>query len=771
MAARVTVTFQIGGMHCASCFVEIEDCIKKIPGIFSVNANYANEQVLIEYNSQQADEAALKKCIESLGFKALLLKDDVREFANIERRQEVADLKFKLIISSALTLALLLIMFVPWIPAFLKNKWLMFILATPVQFWVGWRFYVGAWRVLKRGRANMDTLIALGTSVAYGYSVFVVFFEKMLVRAGIPVYLYFDASAMIITVILLGKYLEIRAKGRASAAIKELMNLKPLMATVLSSSLKKGASKTQKTQEQWQQVPVEQVAVGDILLVKPGENIPVDGVIIKGSSTIDEHMVTGESMPVEKKEGDTVIGGTINTTGLFQMRAINVGGQTALAKIIDLVKRAQSSKAPVQSLVDAVSAFFVPIVILLAGVSFGVWMVWGPEPKILHAIVSVVSVLIIACPCALGLATPTSIMVGIGRGAKEGILIKGAQTLERAQKISTVVFDKTGTLTKGEPEVHGFRFVRTLPEIAEKIRFKFSEEETIKQYVTSLILSVEQQSTHPISESVVRYFAKESPLLQVLDVDRLEAISGFGLQALVDGHRVMVGSRRLMEQSGVVMPPDADTCAIGWSQEAKTVSFVAIDNSMVALFCVADTIRDGVPATIEKLKKMGIKTVMLTGDNKLAAQAVAQELGIDDIEAECLPEEKAVRVKNLMKAGEVVAMVGDGINDAPALAVADVGIALGDATDVALETADVALLRNDISLVPKLIKLSKATMRNIYQNLVWAFGYNIVLIPVAMGALYPLFNVLLSPMIAGAAMAFSSLSVVINALRLRKMPL
>ena len=482
-------------------------------------------------------------------------------------------------------------------------------------------------------------------------------------------------------------------------------------------------------------------------------------------------METGESMPVHKKEGDEVIWATVNTTGSFEMQATKVGAETTLATIIALVKKAQRSKAPVQKLVDYVSSIFVPAVIVLSIITFFVWLFFGPAPVFLHALIAMISVLIIACPCALGLATPTSIMVGMGRGAQEGILIKDVQTLERACFIDTIVFDKTGTLTVGKPAMHDFKSEENMISIFKHLDWSVPDNVDAGEYMLALIVGIESLSNHPISKAVVEFLQKKSPLLQTVLVEKFETVSGLGVRALVDGHTVVVGSRQLMEQEGVTLTSDVDACALRWSQQAKSVSFVAFNTTVVAHFCVADALRPEALATIKTLKTMGIRSVMLTGDNELSAQAVATQLGIDDYFARVLPADKKLKVSELQKKGFVVAMVGDGINDAPALAIADVGIAMGGGADVALETAGVALLRNDISLVPKMITLSQATMSNIKQNLFWAFAYNILLIPVAMGILYPLFGITLNPMLAGFSMAFSSLSVVFNALRLRNVVL
>ena len=748
----------IADMHCATCAISIEKAIKKQSGVISVSVNYATDQALIEFDEEKNSQKNLIKAIEAVGYNVLPLhtgkeKKNMHGYHGGDKKEgskEFSLLKIQLSVSVILSFLLLIGSMVPFAPMFLKNKFIMWLLATPVQFWIGWRYYESSWRALKNRMANMDVLIALGTSVAYFYSVFVVLFESKLAAAGVPTHVYFEASSVIITLILLGKFLEIRAKGRASQAIKKLASLGSNEARVLRAD---------GDQKEWIMVSVESVKIDDILLIKPGEKIPVDGVIIFGQSVVDESMVTGESMPVAKNQNDLVIGATVNASGVLEVRATKVGKDTMLAQIIDLVKRAQASKADVQKFVDKVSAYFVPGVIVASIITVPIWLWWGPEPKLLHAVVSMVSVLIIACPCALGLATPTSIMVGMGRGAQEGILIKDAQMLEVAGKVDVVLFDKTGTLTEGKQEVKEFRFVSDALD---------------KQQAQVEILAIEELSGHPVSIAVVEFLKKDmKDAMQAnrFQVTNFKALSGLGVTGQVNGHIIIVGSERLMQQEGIEVPDGVQTCALDWAKSAKTVSFVSFDKKLTAFFCVADTIRPEVKKTVKKLRSMGIESILITGDNPVSAQAVADAVGIKTVFAQVLPQDKEFRVRELSEKGHVVAMVGDGINDAPALAAADIGVAIGGGTDVAMEAAGAALLRPDIFLIPKLIKLSQKTMRNISQNLIWAFGYNVALIPVAMGLLYPMFGILLSPMFAGAAMAFSSLSVVLNALRLKNVKL
>ena len=762
--AKQKVLLRIHGMHCASCVVSIEKHVNQVRGVLFVLINFAQEQAEITYDSNQISLKDIIDAIAQVGYRAQRWQVREDELASLEAKDELKVLKIKLIVSSVLLALLFIGKYIPGMGILFTHPWMIWLLATPVQFWAGFQFYQSAWQGLKHGRTNMNTLISLGTSVAYFYSIFVVVFENWFQQSGLPTHLYFDAAAAIITFILLGNFLEIRAKRRTSVAIKKLVGLQPKTALVFN-----------KEQQEWVELPIVEVVIKSMIRIKPGNRIPVDGIIMSGSSSIDESMVTGESMPILKKEGDEVIGGTISMTGSFDMKATKVGRETVLAKIIQLVQSAQASKAPVQKLVDQVSSVFVPTVIVLSVLTFILWLMFGPEPRFLYAIVSMVSVFIIACPCALGLATPTSIMVGIGRGAQEGILIKSAQTLEVAGKINVVVFDKTGTLTRGHQEVHKFEVVQDLDSIFDKIGWQLPQGSNARSYALTLVYKLEELSDHPISQAVMRYLQHEKAIdAQMKDKVILKdfaSVAGLGLRGYVDNHKIVLGSRQLMESEGVAIAAEIDMCAIEWSQEAKSVSFVAFDDVLIAYFCVADTIRDGAKDTIAKLKRIGISSILITGDNQLSANAVARALGIDKALAQVLPADKAKEVKRLCKEGKVVAMVGDGINDAPALASADVGIAMGSGTDVALETAWVALLRSDITLVPKVITLSRATIRNIRQNLIWAFGYNVFLIPVAMGILYPLFGVMLNPMFAGAAMAFSSLSVVLNALRLRKVRL
>lgn len=738
-------SFHISGMHCASCASNIQRMLSKTKGVQSANVNYANEQAIVEYDNSLSKLEDFDKAVSSLGYKAHIGEKSEDDLVEKERAADLELLKKKLLVSGFFTVLLLAGAMLPFAPSILKNAWVMWLFATPVQFWVGKQYYQSAWSGLRNRLSNMDTLIALGTSVAYVFSVIVVLFGSEFEKRGVPAHVYFEISATIITLILLGKFLEIRAKGQTSAAIKKLLGLQAKTAHVI----RKG-----KTLE----VEVKDIVVGDRILVKPGEKIPVDGTLDKGESSVDESMVTGESIPVEKHKGDTVIGATVNGSGSFEMIADKVGSTTMLAQIIELVRQAQGSKAPIQKLVDIISSYFVPVVIMLSLATFLLWFNFGPQPQILYALVSLISVLIIACPCALGLATPTSIMVGIGKGAEEGILIRDAESLEVANKISCVVFDKTGTLTEGKPIVHTTLF-------AEKIGDKD------KKQILSSLLAVEGLSHHPLASAIVQHVQESYPDVHAGSIKSFKDISGFGVSAEVGKDKFFVGTARLMEKEKIAIPEKMEKASEEWREKAETVSFVSLKGKVVAAISIADTIKPAAIDVIKTLKTMRISTVMMTGDNKKTAEAIGRQLGIEQIEAEVLPQDKEKHIRDLKAKGKIVAMVGDGINDAPALARADVGIAMGNGTDVAIESSGITLLRSDIGLVPKALRLSKETMKNIKQNLLWAFGYNVILIPVAMGVLYPLFHIQLSPIIASAAMAMSSVSVVTNALRLKSVKL
>ncbi|MCC6711271.1 MAG: copper-translocating P-type ATPase [Candidatus Pacebacteria bacterium] len=737
--SKQTVAFHVSGMHCASCASNTSRKLNKTKGVIEANVNYANEQATVVFDDKQASTTDLVAVVSSLGYGAHLeVDEDIQEK---ERVKELKLMKNKLVVGGILAIILLLGM-LPNLPAIFYNPWFQWLLATPVQFWAGLRFYQGAWSSLKNRTTNMDTLVVLGTSVAYFYSVIVTIWGDWFMSHGLDTHVYFEAGAAIITFILLGKFLEVSAKAKTSTAIKELLNLQAKTAL-----LKKG--------DDWHEVPIEQVKVGDILLVKPGQKVPVDGIIIKGETAIDESMVTGESLPVSKSIGDEVVGATINQSGSVEIKATKVGSETMLANIIRLVKEAQGSRPQIQALVDKISSYFVPTVIVLAMLTFILWLFIGPEPQFLFALVNMINVLIIACPCALGLATPTSLMVGIGKGAKLGVLIKDAQALEVANKVKTVVFDKTGTLTEGKPRV-------------QQADFMVSN----KQQVLAVIKKVEELSHHPLAMALTEYVDQQlRTKVKVGEVTSFKDIGGKGVVAQVEGKQVAVGNEKLLAELKIKLTAIEQEKVNSLKSNGQTLVLVVMAKKLVAVIGIADKEKVNAARVVESLKEENIKTVMLTGDNQMTAKIIADRLGIDEVVAEVLPKDKEQVVKQLRIDYGVVAMVGDGINDAPALAAADVGIAMGGGTDVAIESAGVTLLRSEIGLVPTAIKLSRATMTNIKQNLFWAFAYNVILIPVAMGILYLPFGVLLNPMMAGAAMAFSSVSVVANALRLRNINL
>jgi P-type Cu+ transporter len=744
-------TFSVSGMTCASCVGRVEKALEKVPGVLEASVNLANERVTVEYLADEVEPRDLEMAIEGAGY-GVVREEDSSVEDSLER--EYRTLKRDFLLAAGLT-TLILVGSLPMMFGFMLPvplRWLNFglvLLATPVQFWAGWRFYRGAWGALKHWQANMNTLVVMGTSAAYLYSAVVTLAPGLFAAGRAAVYV--DTSALIITLILLGRLLEARAKGRTNEAIKKLAGLQ---------------AKTARVEREGDEldVPLEDVRVGDVVVVRPGEKVPVDGRVVSGGSAVDEAMITGESIPVSKREGDEVIGATVNKTGSFRFRATRVGGETALAQIMRMVEEAQGSKAPIQRLADRISAVFVPAVIGVAAMTFLVWLLLGPAPALTFALLNMVAVLIIACPCAMGLATPTSIMVGTGKGAESGILIKDGEALEGAHKLDTVVLDKTGTLTRGEAEL-------TDVLVENGVR----EEELVR-----LVASAERTSEHPLGEAIVRGAKYRG--LPLSEVEAFEAVSGGGVRARVQGREVLVGSWRYLSESGVsegALLRNGEELA----REGKTPIFVAVDGEPAGLVAVADMVRDESQEAVEQLHTLGLEVAMITGDNRRTAEAIARQLGIDRVVAEVRPQDKANEIRRLQAEGKKVAMVGDGINDAPALAQADVGVAIGTGTDVAMEAADLTLLSGDVRGVARAISLSKATVRNIKQNLFWAFAYNVALIPVAAGILYPLFaggtvpEVLrpllgeygfLNPVLAAAAMALSSVTVVSNALRLRK---
>jgi P-type Cu+ transporter len=722
-----TATLGLIGMHCATCAMTIEKALKETEGVLSASVNLAAETASIQYNPEVSGIPSLKKVVERAGFQAVSREADSGDTEKDARQHEARRLKFLVILSFALAIpTFILSMVSPF--DMMTTDWIMLGLATPVQFYVGSQFYIGAFKALRNGRANMDSLIALGTSAAYLYS----FLVLLNIFAGA---VYFDSAALIISIILLGRWFEARAKGRTSEAIKKLIGLQPKTANVILNG-------------QETQILIDEVEVGNIVVVRPGEKIPVDGVIIEGSSTVDESMLTGESIPVEKMKGDKVIGAAINKNGYFKFEAAKVGKDTALAQIIRLVEQAQGSKAPIQRLADTVAGIFVPTVMAIALVTFLIWFFLGGQTFI-FALTAFIAVLVIACPCALGLATPTAIMVGTGKGAQNGILIKSAGALERTYRVTTIVFDKTGTLTKGKPAVTDVISTNGLAESA----------------VLHLAASIEKGSEHPLASAVLEAAAKYPDTLS--SPQEFEAINGKGVVAKVDSKEVLLGNRMLMRDHSISIQSFEEKVS-KLENEGKTVILLVVEKRLEGIIAVADTLKDQAIAAVSRLQKMGIRTVMITGDNQRTAKAIADKVGISSVLAEVLPEDKAEEIKKLQVDGQITAMVGDGINDAPALAQADIGIAMGGGTDIAMETGDIVLVRDDLRDVVEAIKLSRYTIRKIKQNLFWAFIYNSIGIPVAAGVLYPLIGLQLNPIIAAAAMGFSSISVVSNSLLMNR---
>ena len=749
------VTLNVGGMTCASCVAHVEKALTEMEGVVSASVNLATERATVEYLGGTLALDDFRSAVSGAGYSvqgvAGEMAGEEEDRERLARTSEIKALRNKLLVAAGLGIVVFLGSFrewFPWMPSFLQNWYVLWALATPVQFWAGAQFYHGAWGAAKHKTTNMNTLIAVGTSVAYIFSAATTVFPDFFTTDAGEAKVYFDTAAIIIALILLGRFLEARAKGRTSEAIRKLMGLRPKTARVVRD-------------DQEVDIPLAEVIVGDVLVVRPGELVPVDGEVTAGASSVDESMLTGESIPTEKAAGSLVYGATINKTGSFRFRATKVGKYTALSQIIRLVEEAQGSKAPIQRLADVVSSYFVPAVIGIATATFLVWLLFGPDPAFTFALLNFVAVMIIACPCALGLATPTAVMVGTGKGAEHGILIRNAEALERAHKIQAVVLDKTGTLTQGSPVV------------TDIITDGITEEELLR-----LAASTERGSEHPLGEAIVES-ARERGLVME-EASEFQALPGHGVQARVNGSSVALGNLAFMENQGFTLN-GLKAKAQEISTQGKTPMFVAVDQRVKGIIAVADTLRPGAREAVQAMHRLGLEVIMLTGDNRRTAEAIAREAGIDRVLAEVLPDQKAAQVRALQAEGKVVAMVGDGINDAPALAQANIGIAIGTGTDVAMEAADITLMRADLSGVAGAIALSKATIRTIKQNLFWAFFYNTALIPVAAGVLYLAFSDgsvppglryiqgdygFLNPVLAAAAMALSSVTVVSNSLRL-----
>ncbi len=737
-----SVELSVGGMTCASCVARVERVIGQLPGVTTANVNLATERASVSFIPGSLDAAAIAAAIEQAGYEAHEVSAEGGHHHADFREGEAKGYRNKLLLAAGFTVPLFLIAMLKMAPgagdvmmAILTERGWMgieFILATPVVFYAGRGFYVSGWAEVSHLNPGMNSLVMLGASAAYFYSL------AALVAPGIfpegTATSYFEAAGVIVTLILLGRYLEAIAKGRTSEAIKKLMQLQAKTARVLRDGIET-------------EIPIEEVVAGDLVVVRPGERLAVDGVVTEGSSYVDESMISGEPIPVEKGPGIEAIGGTVNKTGAFTLEATRVGADTVLSQIIRMVEEAQGTKPPIQKMADQIASVFVPIVIVVAAVTFGVWLTLGPEPPLSFAFVTAVSVLLIACPCAMGLATPTAIMVGTGKGAEMGVLFRKGTALEVLARIDAIVLDKTGTLTRGLPELTDFDAI-----------------DSEKTDTLRLVAAAEAKSEHPIAEAIVQGAREEG--LDIPSTDTFKAEPGFGIEAQVEGHKVQVGADRYMERLGIDLSSVAER-ALGLGEQAKTPLYAAVDGKLAAIIAVADALKDGSVEAIKALHALGMETAMLTGDNRRTADAIAADLGIDRVLAEVLPDQKAIEIKRLQGEGKKVAFVGDGINDAPALAQADVGIAIGTGTDIAIEAGDIVLMSGDLRGIVNATALSRRTLRTIRLNFFWAYAYNVALIPIAAGVLYPLMGMLLSPMLAAAAMSFSSIFVVTNSLRLR----
>lgn len=731
----ISKVYPVTGMSCASCASRTESFVSTLKGVEKASVNFADNSLKVDFDNGLITPEEMKKAIRSIGYDIIINESDITAGRNTRERVVTRKLKVNTIGAAILTLPLIIIaMFFPDIP---WAGYIMMALATPVLFWFGRQFPVNAIKQLRHRSANMDTLVSLSTSIAYFYSSAITLFPDFFSAAGIPAHVYFEASAVIITFILTGRLLEENAKSKTSSALKKLIGFQSKTAVIIDQT------------GQQKEIPVTEVMPEDILVLKPGFKIPVDGTVTEGHSFVDESMITGEPLPAEKTAGAKVYAGTINQRGSFQFKAEKVGSDTVLARIIQMVSEARSSKAPVQKMVDRVAGIFVPVVIIIALLSGIAWLLSGAENAFTHSLLAIVTVLIIACPCALGLATPTAVMVGIGKGAENGILIRDAESLETAHKIDTIILDKTGTITSGKPVVKDFEW----------------KKHSYKDRYANILLNIQKLSEHPLAEPVVRHFENLGTTTSYLPL-KLESITGKGVKAVSDNSVYLIGNKKLMDENDITIDKNLNALSDKWLKEAKTVSFFADKNEVLAVFSINDSIKESSVEAIRILHDLGLKVYMLTGDNEQSAHAVAQAAGIDSFKAALLPDDKYDFVKQLQKEGRVVAMAGDGINDSQALAQADISIAMGQGSDIAMDTAGMTIISSDLTRIPKAIRLSKLTVKTIKQNLFWAFIYNIIAIPVATGILYPFTGFLLNPMIAGAAMALSSVSVVSNSLRL-----
>lgn len=768
-----SATLPVAGMTCASCVARVERALKKVPGVVQADVNLATERARVEFLPGTADRQSLAAAVRGAGYEVLeeaaaadpgsaaaTTGDELVDVQAAARAAAYRRLKLKVTAGAVLAVVTLfgsMAHLFPFVPSFLQNGWVLWALATPVQFWVGAQFYRGAWAAARHGTTTMDTLIAMGSSAAYFYSAAGVLFPSFFMLHGLGEPMYFDSSALIITLILVGKLLEARAKGQTSEAIKTLIGLQPKTARIVRDGLE-------------QDIPVAHVRHGDLVLVRPGERLPVDGVVVEGGSAVDESMLTGEPIPVMKAPGDEVIGATINTTGSFTFRATKVGAETALAQIVRLTQEAQGSKPPIARLADVIAAYFVPAVITAAAITFVVWLLAGPEPALNYALLNFVAVLVIACPCALGLATPTAVMVGTGRGAENGILIRDGESLETAHKLTTIVLDKTGTITEGKPSVTETILAGNGGPGEPEGRADGVQAD-MRSELLRLAAGAERASEHPLGMAVVQ--AAQEAGVPVPAGERFEAVAGHGVRAVVDGRSVLVGTERFACDDGHTECPQDGSPAFDGQidllrSEGKTPVFVSVDGRPAGVLAIADTVKPTSADAVRHLHSLGLEVIMLTGDERATAEAVGRRVGLDRVIAGVLPEQKAAEIKRLQAEGKRVAMVGDGINDAPALAQADVGIAIGSGADVAMEASDITLISGDLRGVVTAIALSRRTIRTIRQNLFWAFAYNVALIPLAAGVFYPPFGVLLNPIFAAAAMGLSSVTVVSNSLRLRR---
>jgi Cu2+-exporting ATPase len=728
-------TFPVTGMTCAACASSVETILQYNDGVKSAAVNFATNTVQVEYDDSTTPEK-LNAALVDIGYGLVVGSKDVQETVQEEQEKKYQAVKKQTIGAALLTLPVFILgmFFMEWEP----GKWISLVLSIPVLFFFGRHFYANAYKQAKHGKANMDTLVALSTGIAFIFSVFNTVFPEFWHQRGIHPHVYFEAATVIIVFISFGKMLEEKAKSQTGSALKKLMGLQPKTLTRIQDG---------KPQE----IKIEEVQVGDRILIKPGEKIPVDGKVLEGSSYLDESMISGEPVPVETKTGDAVFAGTINQKGSLEIEAEKVGASTLLSQIIQRVQEAQGSKAPVQKLVDKIAGIFVPVVIVIALVTFGVWMIWGGENAVSHALLAAVSVLVIACPCALGLATPTAIMVGVGKGAENNILIRDAESLELGHQVNAIILDKTGTITEGKPTVGSVQFAGGSGQ--SKVDYN------------SILHSLESKSEHPLAEAVVKHLKEQH--VEATSLEHFESITARGVKGSKDGKTYFAGNLKLLQENGISIPSELKAQAKTWSEQAQTVIWFADQEQALAILGIQDQIKPSSKSAIAKLQKSGVEVYMLTGDNQQTASAVAKEVGIKEYQAEVMPSDKSEFVKKLQNQGKTVAMVGDGINDSEALAQADVSIAMGHGSDIAMDVAKITLITSDLEKIPQAFRLSHLTVNGIKQNLFWAFIYNLIGIPIAAGVLYPLNGFLLDPMIAGAAMAFSSVSVVLNSLRLK----